>query len=84
MPLLVKPERQINNINDSSNSQQEITIPLSEISSKLVSVSKYDSLRDTIDLMIQRSIRNIGIRDENSSLIGIFNDRMHTRVSVHS
>ena len=75
LPLLVKPERQINNFNDSGNSQQEITIPLSEISSKLVSVSKYDSLRDTINLMIQRSTRNIGIRDENSSLIGIFNDR---------
>ena len=75
LPLLVKPERQINNFNDSGNSQQEITIPLSEISSKLVSVSKYDSLRDTIDLMIKRSTRNIGIRDENSSLIGIFNDR---------
>jgi hypothetical protein len=39
LPLLVKPERQINNITDSSNSQQEITIPLSEISSKLVSVN---------------------------------------------
>jgi CBS domain-containing protein len=75
LPLLVKPERQTNNFKDSGNSQQEITIPLSEISSKLVSVSKYDSLRDTIDLMIQRGTRNIGIRDENSSLIGIFNDR---------
>jgi CBS domain-containing protein len=75
LPLLVKPERQINNFNDSGNSQQERIIPLSEISSKLVSVSKYDSLRDTINLMIKRSTRNIGIRDENSSLIGIFNDR---------
>jgi CBS domain-containing protein len=75
LPLLVKPERQINNFNDCGNSQQERTIPLSEISSKLVSVSKYDSLSDTIDLMIQRSTRNIGIRDENSSLVGIFNDR---------
>jgi CBS domain-containing protein len=75
LPLIVKPERQINNFNDCGNSQQERTIPLSEISSKLVSVSKYDSLRDTIDLMIQRSTRNIGIRDENSSLVGIFNDR---------
>ena len=75
MPLLVKPERQINNFTDSGNSQQERTIPLSEISSKLVSVSKYDSLKDTIDLMIKRSTRNIGIRDENSSLVGILNDR---------
>ena len=75
LPLLVKPERQINNFNDSGNSQQERTIPLSEISSKLVSVSKYDSLKDTIDLMIKRSTRNIGIRDENSSLIGVINDR---------
>ena len=75
LPLFVKPERQINNITDSGNSQQEITIPLSEVSSKLVSVSKYDSLKDTIDLMIKRSTRNIGIRDENSSLVGILNDR---------
>ena len=57
------------------NTQQEITIPISEISSNLVSVSKYDSLKDTIDLMIKRSIRNIGIRDENFNLISILNDR---------
>ena len=75
LPLLIKSERKINKIIDAANTQQEITIPLSEISSNLVSVSKYDSLKDTIDLMIKRSIRNIGIRDENFNLISILNDR---------
>jgi CBS domain-containing protein len=75
LSLLVKSERQINKITDTANTQQEITIPISEISSNLVSVSKYDSLKDTIDLMIKRSIRNIGIRDENFNLISILNDR---------
>jgi hypothetical protein len=39
LSLLVKSERQINKITDTANTQQEITIPISEISSNLVSVS---------------------------------------------
>ena len=75
LPLFIKSERKIDNVIDGVDMQQEITIPISEISSNLVSVSKYDSLKDTIDLMIKRSIRNIGIRDENFNLISILNDR---------
>jgi hypothetical protein len=75
LPLFIKSERKIDNVIDGVDMQQEITIPLSEISSNLVSVSKYDGLIDTIDLMIKRSIRNIGVRDENFNLISILNDR---------
>lgn len=75
LPLFSKSERKIDNVIDGVDMQQEITIPLSEISSNLVSVSKYDGLIDTIDLMIKRSTRNIGVRDENFNLICILNDR---------
>lgn len=75
LPLFVKSVERINEVTHSASTEQEITFPISEISSKLISVNKSDSLKDTIDLMIKNSTRNIGIKDMNSNPIGILNDR---------
>ena len=67
--------RNNSNINNNIDTQEKISIPVREISSNLVSVSKYDSIKDAIDIMINRGIRNIGIKNQNSDLVGVINDR---------
>jgi CBS domain len=52
-----------------------ISITTKDISSDLVSVDKNASIKDAIDIMINRQIRNIGIEDKDSNLIGMINDR---------
>jgi len=65
-----------NNINNNNiDTKEKVSIPVKDISSNLVSVSKYDSIKDAIDIMINRGIRNIGIKNQNSDLIGVINDR---------
>jgi CBS domain-containing protein len=64
-----------NNINNNIDTKEKICISVKDISSNLVSVSKYDSIKDAIDIMINRGIRNIGIKNQNSDLIGVINDR---------
>ena len=50
-------------------------MPIKEVSSKLISVSKNLLLIDVINMMLSKKIRNIGILNNNSKLIGILNDR---------
>src|SRR5215208_1570577 len=64
-----------NNINKNIDAKEKISITDTDISSNLVSVSKYDSIKDAIDIMINRGIRNIGIKNQNSDLIGVINER---------
>ena len=64
-----------NNSNNNIDTQQKISIPVKDISSNLASVSKYDSIKDAIDIMINSGIRNIGIKNQNSDLVGVINDR---------
>ena len=75
LSLFTGAHRNNSNINNNINTQEKISIPVKEISSNLVSVSKYDSIKDAIDIMINRGIRNIGIKNQNSDLVGVINDR---------
>lgn len=74
LSLFTGAHRNNSNINN-IDTQEKNSIPVKEISSNLVSVSKYDSIKDAIDIMINRGIRNIGIKNQNSDLVGVINDR---------
>src|SRR5215213_3113654 len=67
-----------NNINKNIDAKEKISISVKDISSNLVSVSKYDSIKDAIDIMINRGIRNIGIKNQNSDLIDIIKQDSET------
>jgi CBS domain-containing protein len=75
LSLFTGVHRNNNNINNNIDTKEKISISVKDISSNLVSVSKYDSIKDAIDIMINRGIRNIGIKNQNSDLIGVINDR---------
>jgi CBS domain-containing protein len=51
---------------------------ISQISSKLTSIDKNTDILKTIDIMLKKGIRNIGItenRNDSSNVIGVVNDR---------
>lgn len=50
-------------------------ITAKDISSDLVSVNKNASIKEAVDIMVNRQIRNLGIEDDDSNLIGLINDR---------
>jgi CBS domain-containing protein len=76
LSLFTGAHRNNSNIdNNNIDTQEKICMPVKEISSNLVSVSQYDSIKDAIDIMINRGIRNIGIKNQNSDLVGVINDR---------
>jgi hypothetical protein len=75
LSLFMGVHRNNSNINNNIDTQQKISIPVKDISSNLASVSKYDSIKDAIDIMINSGIRNIGIKNQNSDLVGVINDR---------
>ena len=52
-----------------------ISITVKDISSDLISINKNASIKEAIDIMVNRQIRNIGIEDKDSKLIGLINDR---------
>jgi CBS domain-containing protein len=52
--------------------------PISQISSKLTSIDKNTDILKTIDIMLKKGIRNIGItenKNNSSNVIGVVNDR---------
>lgn len=67
----------INNTNAVTiiETSKAIPITIKDISSDLVSVNKNASIKEAIDIMVDRQIRNIGIEDKDSNLIGMINDR---------
>lgn len=67
----------INNTNAVTiiETSKAIPITIKDISSDLVSVSKNASIKEAINIMVNRQIRNIGIEDDDASLIGLINDR---------
>lgn len=75
LSLFTGVHRNNSNMNNNIDTQEKISIPVKEISSNLVSVSIYDSIKDAIDIMINSGIRNVGIKNQNSDLVGVINDR---------
>jgi CBS domain-containing protein len=63
-------------VKDKDNAE---TTPISQISSKLTSIDKNTDVLKTIDIMLKKGIRNIGItKNKNKSsaeVIGVINDR---------
>lgn len=77
LPLFLKKKKEYRNFDgdDDSCLKEIIDIPVKEVSSKLISVYKNSLLGDVINTMLSKKIRNIGILNKNSKLIGILNDR---------
>ena len=82
--FLKKKKRQRNFAIDNSCLKEIIDMPIKEVSSKLISVSKNSLLIDVINMMLSKKIRNIGILNNNSQLIGILNDRNILQLIVRS
>ena len=61
------------------NKDNAETTPISQISSKLTSIDKNTDVLKTIDIMLKKGIRNIGItknkNKKSSEVIGVINDR---------
>ena len=80
LPLFSKPAVSGSTRNTHTVANIETTEALSlttrEISSDLVSVKENASVREAIDIMIKRQIRNIGVKDEDYNLVGLLNDRI--------
>jgi CBS domain-containing protein len=57
------------NIEEIKNTQ------IKEVCSELILVKEDDFLKDVISLMVSKGIRNLGIIDKKSNLLGIINDR---------
>lgn len=60
------------------NNDNAETTPISQISSKLTSIDKNTDILKTIDIMLKKGIRNIGItknKNKPSEIIGVINDR---------
>ncbi len=49
--------------------------PVGEVSSRLVSVKYNTSIGKALELMLEKGIRNLAVRNENNEDIGIINDR---------
>lgn len=78
LPLFSRSaSNRINNTNavTTIETSKVISITTKDISSDLVSVNKNASIKEAIDIMVNRQIRNIGIEDKDANLIGLINDR---------
>ena len=78
LPLFsISASKSINNTNAVTAIETSKVIPITtkDISSDLVSVNKNASIKEAIDIMVNRQIRNIGIEDKDANLIGLINDR---------
>lgn len=53
----------------------KLVTPLRELSSSLISVKYNTSIRKALELMLEKGIRNLLVRNENNEDIGIINDR---------
>ena len=53
----------------------KIVTPVGEVSSRLVSVRYNTSIEKALELMLEKGIRNLNVRNENNDDIGIINDR---------
>jgi hypothetical protein len=83
--FLKKKKEHRNFVSDDDSCLKEIIdIPVKEVSSKLISVYKTSLLGDVINTMLSKKIRNIGILNKNSKLIGILNDRKILELMVRS
>lgn len=52
-----------------------VVTPIEEVSSRLVSIKYNMSIQKALELMLQKGIRNLDVRNENNDDIGIINDR---------
>ena len=86
LPFFLKKKKGYRNFvsDDDSCLKEIIDIPVKEVSSKLISVYKNSLLGDVINTMLSKKIRNIGILNKNSKLIGILNDRKILELMVRS
>jgi CBS domain-containing protein len=53
----------------------KIVRPVGEVSSPLISVKYNTSIKKALELMLEKVIRNLNVRNENNGDIGIINDR---------
>jgi predicted transcriptional regulator len=53
----------------------KLVTPVGEVSSRLVSVKYNTSIEKALELMLEKGIRNLNVRNENNDDIGIINDR---------
>jgi CBS domain-containing protein len=53
----------------------KLVTPVRELSSSLISVKYNTSIRKALELMLEKGIRNLLVRNENNEDIGIINDR---------
>ncbi|HSF51048.1 MAG TPA: CBS domain-containing protein [Nitrososphaeraceae archaeon] len=69
------------NTKDASNSIADIDIerikkmPAKDIASNLISVNEDDVLQNVLYVMFSKNIRNLGVMDKKSRVVGIINDR---------
>ena len=83
--FFLKKKKEQRNIDIDNSCLKEIRdMPVKEVSSKLISVYKNSLLLDVINIMLTKKIRNIGILNNNSKLIGIMNDRKILELIVRS
>jgi CBS domain-containing protein len=82
--FLKKTKEYRNFVIDNSCLTEVIDMPVNEVSSKLISVYKNSLLVDVINMMLSKKIRNIGILNNNSKLIGILNDRNILELIIRS
>ncbi len=54
---------------------EKLVTPVGEVSSRLVYVKYNTSIGKALELMLEKSIRNLAVRNENNEDIGIINDR---------
>jgi CBS domain-containing protein len=66
---------------DASNSILDIDIekiknlPAKDVASDLISVKQDDVLQNVLSVMFRKNIRNLGVMDKRSKVVGIINDR---------
>jgi predicted transcriptional regulator len=53
----------------------KLVTPVGEVSSKLISIKYNTSIQKALELMLEKAIRNLNVRNENKGDIGILNDR---------
>ena len=85
LQFFLKKKKEQRNIDIDNSCLKEIRdMPVKEVSSRLISVYKNSLLLDVINIMLTKKIRNIGILNNNSKLIGIMNDRHILELIVRS
>jgi CBS domain-containing protein len=69
------------NTKDASNSILDIDIekiknlPAKDVASDLISVNQDDGRQNVLSVMFRKNIRNLGVMDKRSKVVGIINDR---------